>query len=186
VARPRRWADPLVHANDDAATRARADLVVVCTSQSEARTQVTLKQQVEKAEHTWKQKLWHLSNRYFACFADAQSALARELKGPPVWLEVQSEFVSSEHHTCRGRPRQDAAAVMQWHIKATVTVKQPQVEQEARRKACFIVATNVLDSAVLSEQEVVITYKDQGGGERGFCFLRISLVSGFLRVPQKA
>jgi transposase len=144
--------------------------------------------QVEKAEHSWKQKLWHLSNRHFACEADAQSALAHELKGLPVWLEVQSEFVSFQHHTGRGRPRKDAAAAMQWHIQATVTVKQPQVEQEARRKACFIVATNVLDSAILPEQEVVTTYKDQGGVERGFRFLKDPLFlasSVFLKKPER-
>lgn len=80
----------------------------------------------------------------------------------------------TNHHASRGRPRQDAAGV-----------KQPQVKQEARRKACFIVATNVLDSTVLSEQEVVTICKEQGKVERGFRFLRISVVSGLLRVPQK-
>lgn len=162
--------------------------VVVRTSQAEARAQAKLKRQVEKAEHTWKQKLWHLSKRHFACQADAHSALAHELKGLPVWLEVQREFVGSQHHTGRGRPRQDAAAVMQWHIQATVTVKQPQVEQEARRKACFIVATNVLDESILTEQEVVSTYKDQGGVERGFRFLKDPLFlasSVFLKKPER-
>ncbi len=45
--------------------------VVVRTRQGEARAQATLKRQVEKAEHSWKQKLWHLSNQRFACEADA-------------------------------------------------------------------------------------------------------------------
>jgi transposase len=162
--------------------------VVVHSSQAEARAQATLKRQVEKAEHTWKQKLWHLSHRHFACEADAHSALAHELKGLPVWLEVQSAFISSEHHTGRGRPPKDATASRQWHIQATVTVKQPQVEQEARRKACFIVATNVLDESILSEQEVVSTYKDQGGVERGFRFLKDPLFlasSVFLKKPER-
>jgi transposase len=123
--------------------------VIVRTSQAEARVQATLRRQVEKTEHTGKQKLWHLSNHHFACEADALSAWARELKGLPVWLDVQSEFVSSEHHIGRGRPRKDATAAIQRHIQATVTIKQPQVEQEARRKACFIVATNVLDESIL-------------------------------------
>jgi hypothetical protein len=57
--------------------------------------------------------------------ADAQSALAREVKGLPAWLDVQSELVSAEHHVGRGRPRKDAAPMMQWHIQATVSVKQP-------------------------------------------------------------
>ena len=142
---------------------------------------------LEKAEHQWKQKrLPSVQPTLCPAWADARSALARELKGLPVWLEVQSEFVSSEHHPGRGRPRKDATPAKQWHIQATVTIKQPQIEQEVRRKACFIVATNVLDSAVLSEEEVVSTYKGQGSVERGFRFLRISLVSGLLRVPQKA
>jgi transposase len=69
-----------------------------------------------------------------------------------------------------------------------VTIKQPQVEQEARRKACFIVVTNVLDESILSEQEVVGTYKDQGGVERGFCFLKDPLFlasSVFLKKPER-
>jgi transposase len=162
--------------------------VVVRTNQAEMRAQATLKRQVEKAEHQWKQKLWHLSNQHFACEADARSVLARELKGLPAWLEVQSEFVSSEHHPGRGRPRKDATPAKQWHIQATVTIMQPQVEQEVQRKACFIVATNVLDSAVLSEQEVVSTYKGQGGVERGFRCLKDPLFlasSVFLKKPER-
>ena len=162
--------------------------VVVRTEQAEARAQATLKRQVKKAEHSWKQKLWHLSNQHFACEADAQSALAREVKGLPAWLEVQSEFVSSERHAGKGRPRKEAAATMQWHIQATVTLKQPQVEQEARRKACFIVATNVLDSAILSDQELVTTYKEQGSVERGFRFLKDPLFlasSVFVKKPER-
>ena len=38
--------------------------------------------------------------------------------------------------------------------------------------ACFIVGTNELQSEVLSDQELVTTYKEQGGVERGFRFLK--------------
>jgi hypothetical protein len=140
----------------------------------------------EKAEHRWKQKLWHLSNRHFACQADAEAALKRALKGLPIWLEVQSEFVSSAHQTGKGRPRTEATPTMQWRIQATVSVKHPQVEQAARRKACFIVATTVLDASILSDQELVTTSTEQGSVERGLRFLRISLVPGLHRVCQKA
>jgi hypothetical protein len=40
--------------------------VVMRTSEGEARAQTTLTRQVEKAEHSWKQKLWHFSNQRFA------------------------------------------------------------------------------------------------------------------------
>jgi transposase len=114
--------------------------------------------------------------------------LEHELKGLPLWLDVQSEFVSSEHHEGCGRPRKDTAPTLQWHIQATVSVKQPQIEQEVRRKACFIVATNVLDSTILSEQEVVTTYKEQGGVEQGFRFLKDPLFlasSVFVKMPER-
>jgi transposase len=162
--------------------------VVVRTQQGEARAQATLKRKVDKAEHRWKQKLWHLSNQHFACEADATAALKRELKGLPVWLEVQSELISAEHHTGKGRPRKEAVPTWQWHIQATLTVKLPQVEQEARCNACFIVATNVLDSAILSDQELVTTYKEQGSVERGFRFLKDPLFlasSVFVKKPER-
>jgi transposase len=69
-----------------------------------------------------------------------------------------------------------------------VTVKQPQVEQEARRKACFIVANNVLDESILSDQELVTTYKEQGSVERGFRFLKDPLFlasSVFVKKPER-
>ena len=95
--------------------------------------------------------------------------MERELKSKPAWLEVQSELVAHPRHAGKGRPRKDARpATSQWQIVVSVTVNQQQVEEEAKRKACFIVGTNELDPTVLSDQELVRTYKDQGGVERGF------------------
>jgi transposase len=65
-------------------------------------------------------------------------------------------------------------------------VKQAQVEQEARCKACFIVATNVVDESILSDQERVTTYQEQGSVERGFRALSRSIVPGLFRLRQKA
>src|SRR5204863_9255357 len=48
--------------------------------------------------------------------------------------------------------------------------------------------TNILDPAVLSDQEVVTTYKDQGSVERGFRFLKDPLFlasSVFLKKPER-
>jgi transposase len=56
------------------------------------------------------------------------------------------------------------------------------------RKACFIVGTNELESEALSNQELVTTYKDQGGVERGFRFLkdRLFLASSvFVKKPER-
>jgi transposase len=73
-------------------------------------------------------------------------------------------------------------------VATTVTINQEQVEQEALRKACWIVGTNVLDPAVLSDEQLVTTYKEQGGAERGFRFLKDPLFlasSVFVKKPER-
>jgi transposase len=163
--------------------------VIVRTSASEQRAQATLQRQVSRAQASWERKCWHLGARRFACEADARAALERELKGNPPWVEVEVDFVAHPHHAGKGRPRKEASpATHQWQIVARVTVNQPRVDEEALRKACFIVGTNELESEALSDQELVATYKDQGGVERGFRFLKDPLFlasSVFVKKPER-
>ncbi len=163
--------------------------VIVRTTASLQRAQGSMQRQVSRAQTSWAQKCWHLGNRRFACEADARAALARELKGKPAWLEIESKFVAHPHHAGKGRPRKDARPVTHyWQIVTTVTVKQDRVDEEALWKACFIVGTNLLDTAALSNQALVTTYKEQGGVERGFRFLKDPLFlasSVFVKKPER-
>ncbi len=163
--------------------------LIVRTQASQQRAQVSLQRQVTAAQPSWQQKCWHLSNRHFACEADAREALERELKGKPTWLEVRSEVVAHPRHASKGRPRKEASpTIHQWQIVATVAVNKPRVDEAELRKACFIVGTNELQSEALSDQELVATYKDQGGVERGFRFLKDPLFlasSVFVKKPER-
>ncbi len=163
--------------------------VVVYTQALLQHAQHTLQRQVSKAQAAWEQKCWHLSNQRFACEADARVVAARELKEKPGWLDIRSELVAHPQYAGKGRPRKDASPVsQQWQIVATVSVKQPQVEQEAFHKACWIVGTNVLEPTVLSDQQLIATYKGQGGAERGFRFLKDPLFlasSVFVKKPER-
>ena len=163
--------------------------VIVRTAASEQRAQASVQRQVSRAQASWERKCWHLGTRRFACEADARAALERELKGKPTWVEINSNIVAHARHAGKGRPRKEASpTTYQWQIVATVTVNQPQVDEEALRKACFIVGTNELESEVLSDQELVTTYKDQGGVERGFRFLKDPLFlasSVFVKKPER-
>ncbi len=163
--------------------------VIVRTAASVQRAQASLQRQVSQAQASWERKCWHLGTRRFACEADARAALERELKGKPTWVEVHSEVVAHARHAGKGRPRKEASPpTYQWQIVARVTVNQQQVDEEALRKACFIVGTNELESEALSDQELVTTYKDQGGVERGFRFLKDPLFlasSVFVKKPER-
>ena len=163
--------------------------VIVRTLASQQRAQASLQRQVSRAEASWERKCWHLGTRRFACEADARAASERELKGKPTWLDIQSDVVAHPRHAGKGRPRKEASpTTYQWQIVATVTVNQPLVDEEALRKACFIVGTNELESEALSDHELVTTYKDQGGVERGFRFLKDPLFlasSVFVKKPER-
>ncbi len=163
--------------------------LMVRTQASQQRAQVSLQRQVNAAQASWQRKCWHLSNRRFACEADAWVGLERELKGKPTWLEVRGDIVAHPRHASKGRPRKEASPTThQWQIVATVTVHQQRLDEEVSRKACFIVGTNELKSAALSNQEVVTTYKEQGGVERDFRFLKDPLFlasSVFVKKPER-
>jgi len=163
--------------------------VVVYTQASLQRAQQTVQRQVDKAQAKWEQVCWHLRNRRFACEADARAAAERELKEKPVWLDVDPDLVAHPQYAGKGRPRKDASPTSyQWQIMATVSVNQDQVEQEAFRKACWIVGTTVLEPTVLSDQHLIATYKGQGSPERGFRFLKdpLFLASAvFVKKPER-
>jgi len=163
--------------------------VIVRTPASQQRAQASLQRQVNHAQASWERKCWHLGTRRFACEADARAAWERELKGKPSWLEIHSDFLAHPRHAGKGRPRKGASPTThQWQIVTTVTVNQQRVDEEALRKACFIVGTNELESEALSDQELVTTYKDQGGVERGFRFLKDPLFlasSVFVKKPER-
>jgi len=163
--------------------------LIVYTSASQLRAQATMQRQVKRAQAEWEKKCWHLGARRFGCETDAQTAIEREKKGQPVWLDIHHELVAHARHGNPGRPRkQDSPLKREWQIVATVTINQQRVEQEAFRKACWIVGTNLLGTDELSDEALTTTYKDQGGVERGFRFLKDPLFlasSVFVKKPER-
>jgi transposase len=163
--------------------------LVVRTTPGEQRARQTLQRQVEQARQQWEQALWHLGNRQFACAPDAQAALDQQLKARPEWLSVQAQLVSHPKYHQRGRPRPDTPPDRTlWQIAARLTVDAAAVARAGRRKASFLVATNVLDPATLSDQALIQTYKDQPSVERGFAFLKDPLFlasSVFVKKPER-
>ena len=75
-----------------------------------------------------------------------------------------------------------------WYLVPKLEVDQHEVEAVARKKAVFIVATNILDVQRLSSEQVISTYKEQGGVERGFRFLKDPLFLAspvFVKKPER-
>jgi transposase len=160
--------------------------IVVRTQAGLKQAQASLRKQVDKQQEVWSKRMWHLSTKTFETQADAQQAWLHELKGKPDWMELEPEYQSEQVHAKRGRPSKGSQPqVTRWKVQTRLHIDEDAVQRQAERKACFIVATNVLDETRLSDANLISIYKDQGGVERGFRFLRISLVFGLFGLCEK-
>ena len=163
--------------------------VIVRTKAGEQAARVQMEKKVKKAKVQWEKQLWHLSKQEFACQSDAESAWKQAMKGKPSFLTASSTYQEEGHYQQKGRPKKEGVPDSRvWHVMSTLTVDRSEVEAQIKKQASFIVATNVLDEQKLSHEQVYLTYKEQGGVERGFRFLKDPLFlasSVFLKKPER-
>jgi len=163
--------------------------VIVRTQAQLRATQEQLEKQVKKVQQAWEKRLWHLSTQTFGCEMDARTAWDKALKGKPSWLMATFTLKEQQQYQQRGRPKKGSAPEQTvWSLVPTLVVDQAEVTALARKKAAFIVATNILDAQHLTPEQVISTYKEQGGVERGFLFLKdpVFLASSvFVKKPER-
>src|SRR5713226_5256191 len=163
--------------------------VIVRTHAQVQATQEQMEKKVKKTRQEWEKRLWHLSTHTFGCATDARTAWEKALKGKPSWLMATFTLKAQQQYQQRGRPKKEATPDQTvWSLVPTLAVDQPEVTALARKKAAFIVATNILDAQRLSPEQVISTYKEQGGVERGFRFLKDPLFlasSVFVKKPER-
>jgi transposase len=146
--------------------------IVVRTQEGEERARTTLRRQADRDHASWEKRLWHLGNQPFACQPDAEAALATACQRLPPWLRVESHATARLTYPTRGRPRKDAPTGQVWHIQASVTRDSAALEREARRRAAYIIGTNLLDAEIWSDEAIIELYREQSVVERGFAFLK--------------
>ncbi len=149
--------------------------------------QEQMEKKVQKAQQEWQKRLWHLSKRAFACENDAQQVWKEAMKGKPSWLIATFTLKEQAQYQQRGRPKKEARPDQTlWYLVPKLEVDHQTVTTLARKKAGFIVATTMLDEQRLAHEHVISTYKEQGGVERGFRFLKDPFAPFFLRLRQEA
>ena len=147
--------------------------VIVRTSAQMQASKEQMEKKVKKTHQEWEKRLWHLSKQAFSCENDAQQAWKEAMKGKPSWLMATFTWKEQGQYQQRGRPKKETTPDHTvWYLVPQLEVDQHEVTVLARKKAAFIVATNILDTQRLSHEQVISTYKEQGGVERGFRFLK--------------
>jgi transposase len=163
--------------------------VIVRTHAQVQAAKEQLEKKVKKTQQEWEKRLWHFSKQAFACENDAQQAWKQALKGKPSWLTAMFSVKEQGQYQQRGRPKKEATPdQMVWYLVPQLEVDQQEVTILARKQAAFIVATNILDEQRLSHEHVTSTYKEQGGVERGFRFLKDPFFlasSVFVKKPER-
>jgi transposase len=93
------------------------------------------------------------------------------------------------HYGHRGKPRLHEQPIRRsYHAQATLSLNMAKVELAERAAGRFVLATNQLDGDSLSDEQLLVHYKQQQGVERGFRFLKDPLFfasSVFLKTPER-
>jgi transposase len=159
--------------------------------ESQARLESDLKQlskRVAKQLIVATSALKQLSTQQFACQPDALQAATAFSDQLPYHQLDNLQVVEIIEYPKRGRPRKDAIGQKHYQISATLIPQPNAMDAEIQRAGRFILASNVLEEQVLSDDDVLTEYKAQQSTERGFRFLKDPLFftsSIFLNTPQR-
>ena len=163
--------------------------LIIHSEQAYEREIGTFEKNLEKERDRNAKNLKHLRNEFYACSADAEKAAQRFRKR----LKHQTfeyTIYSRNRYNGKGRPAKEARPeTVQWYIDGTLRDDDSAIEETKKRKGMFVVATNELDTSVLSDRQLLEAYKDQGVSvERGFRFLKDPLFyaeSLYLKSPKR-
>lgn len=148
----------------------------------------TLERAIKKEEAEQSKTWWHLSNQIFTCATDAAKQ-AESLKKALKFHDVEVQIVEVKKHKRKGRPKADELPeIVGYQIVYTLTLDEEKVAKIRAKKGRFVLATNQLDTGVLSDAEVLSEYKAQSGVECSFKFIKddtFQVDSVFLKTPER-
>jgi transposase len=163
--------------------------VLVYSEATQKREMASLRRHIDKERQEAEKGLRRLGRREYPT---EEAALAAVETLADLWrfhqAAVQLEAVPHYHQ--RGRPAVGQAPdYVTWQPVGEAVEDEAVVEQAARRRGKFIMATNVLDGEQLSDEALIELYKGQNATvERGFRFLKDPLFfahSLFLKKPAR-
>jgi transposase len=158
--------------------------IVARSQEGRERSRKTVMRQTERERHVLATTLSKLPQ--YACEADAYAALRQLQQGTPAWIQVHGSVAPRTRYSTVGRPAAGTVPdIIDWQVQGACVVDEEGVEQEAQRRAWFIVATTVTE---LPAAEILRRYLEQHSAERGFAFLKDPLFlasSVFVKKPER-
>ena len=162
--------------------------LIIYSKEAEQRAQKSLDKAVAREYEQTQKLLFHLQAQRFGTKQDAQKALSSITKKLKYHRIEKVDVDQHIRYAQKGRPGpQTPIKEMLWQIRASIQPDAEKVDAARKRKATFIVGSNIPDTD-LSDQEVIQAYKGQSAVETGFRFLKDPLFftsSLFVKKPSR-
>lgn len=146
-------------------------------------------QKIENTDKVVKKEWQTLCGQNFACEADALTQAQLWQKSLTAHQLSQVEVQTIPYYPKGGRPKQGATPLgFHYRLTGQLSLDSSRLEATSKRAGRFILATNVLDSQILSPDQMLAQYKAQQNTERGFRFLKDPFFFAsalFLKNPQR-
>ncbi|WP_449418334.1 IS1634 family transposase [Phormidium nigroviride] len=160
--------------------------------ESELRKQAAIKKisaKVEKQLESAKRLLRKLSRQEFACIADAEMAIKRLSDSWKYHQIKEIEYREKQGKNPKGKPKISSQTQTKvYEVTGEIETRTGVIEAEKISSGRFILATNILDAKIVSNEQILSEYKAQQSNERGFRFIKDPLFftsSVFVKKPER-
>jgi transposase len=147
--------------------------LIIHSQAAQARVRKSVGKQVLKATEQEHKAFAKLCRRAFACEQDARAALETFQNELKVLTVHDAQITQTPYYGKRGRPSQDSTPDrVSYHPQGSLAAPLHHYQAQLARASLFILASNELDTELLSDDDILSSYKAQSKVERGFRFLK--------------
>ena len=162
--------------------------LLVHSAQAEKRESITLERRIEKALQKAEKSAAQLSRQAFGCEQDAIRTV-KTLEKKLSYHRMNYQVTKVLKYKGRGRPKStDEQVFSHYQLEAEFEACQEKIRPQRNKLGRFILATNDLENPDMDAANILSTYKEQQGVERGFGFIKDPLfhLNGiFLKKPER-
>jgi transposase len=145
--------------------------LLVHSAQAEKWESITLEKRIEKGLQKAEKSAAQLSRQAFGCEQDALRT-TKTFEKKLSYHRMNYHITKVLKYKGRGRPKStDEPVFSHYKLEAELEACLDKIRPQRNKLGRFILATNDLDNPDMNEANMLSTYKEQQGVERGFCFI---------------
>ena len=134
--------------------------------------------------------LWHCSCQEFNCENDAKKNIDKIIRSKKHFYNIDYDIIKLPRYDGKGRPQKNQEPNnFIYQVKITgISSNLMEIVKKRETLGRFVLATNVQDKGKISNESMLLEYKDQSEIERGFRFIKndtFGLDEVYLKKPER-